>query len=291
MKLSMEIIPIVEKRASKLHLTSDELSGKIDHTLLQPHAGKKAIEKLCEEAAEYRFKCVCVHPYWLRFCRRKLAGTGVALATVVGFPHGLEGAEIKAEEARSAVRRGADEIDMVMNVAAFLDGEHEEVRREVEMVVKAADGLPVKVILETGYLTYEQIEKACSVVRDAGADFVKTSTGFGPLGATVPHVFLMRRSVGRRFGVKAAGGIRSFRDALRMIAAGANRIGTSSGVAIVEGFLREKDSPWPPEVPCNLCPSWVLNPKKVPSPVYEYYLAKCIDCPFIEYRLRLAGGQ
>ncbi|MEM2507885.1 MAG: deoxyribose-phosphate aldolase [Candidatus Hadarchaeales archaeon] len=288
MKISMRMIPRIEKKASRLHLKLEELAGMIDHTLLQPYEGRKAIERLCEEASKYRFRCVCVHPYWLKLSRVKLAGTGVGLATVVGFPHGLEGVEAKVEETRLAIKAGADEIDMVMNIAAFLDGMYTEVEREIEGVVKAADGKVVKVILETGFLTYEQVIKACKIVKSAGADFVKTSTGFGPMGATVLHVFLMRKAVGRDFGVKASGGIRSFRDALRMIAAGANRIGTSAGVAIIEGYKKEKNLAWIPEIPCNLCPSGKLDPK-IPPTLYQYYSEKCIDCPFRKYRLKSKG--
>lgn len=285
MKLSMRMILRVEKKASRLRLEPEKLAKMIDHTLLQPYEGRKAIERLCEEALRYRFKCVCVHPYWLELCRKKLAGSGVGLATVVGFPHGLEGTEAKVEETRLAVKAGVDEIDMVMNIAAFKDGEYAEVEQEIEKVAKASDGRVVKVILETGFLTYEQIIKACKIVKNAGADFVKTSTSFGPMGATVPHVYLMRKAVGKYFGVKASGGIRNFRDALRMVAAGANRIGTSAGVLIVDGYKKEKDLSWTPETPCNLCPSGKLDPK-MPSTIYQYYLEKCVDCPFRKYRLK-----
>jgi deoxyribose-phosphate aldolase len=282
----MEVIKRVEKRASRLRMSSEELAGMIDQTLLQPHEGKAAIERLCREAAEYGFRCVCVHPYWLPLCRRLLAGTGVSLVSVVGFPHGLTTAEGKVEETRRAVRMGADEIDMVMNVGAFRDGRLEEVRREIEGTVMAADGRVVKVIIETCFLTYEQTERASRLVKDAGAHFVKTSTGFGPMGATVPHVFLIRRTVGRSTGVKASGGIRNFRDAIRMIAAGASRIGTSSGPAIIDGHRRSADAAWEPEIPCNLCPSGKPETKKMPPDLYDYYSSRCVNCVFRIYRLK-----
>lgn len=212
------------------------IAGMIDHTLLKPDATTSSIEQLCREAAQYRFATVCVHPYRVELAARQLAGTGVGVTTVVGFPLGSTTSSIKAAEAREALAAGATEIDMVLNIGALKSGDADDVRRDIAAVVEAcgSEGI-VKVILETGYLTEEEKVRACVLCREAGAAFVKTSTGFGPGTATVEDVALMRRTVGPAMGVKAAGGIRDLSAARRMIAAGANRLGTSSGVAIVTG--------------------------------------------------------
>lgn len=193
------------------------------------------IGQLCREAANLHFANVCVNPSWVRLCAGLLAGTDVGVCTVAGFPLGASIGEVKAYEARLAIRDGASEIDMVINIGALKSGMHDHVLEDIQMVRKAAsDGSAgLKVILETALLTQSEIIAACRLARQAGADFVKTCTGFGSEGATPENVSLMRRVVGDSVGVKAAGGIRDLAAVRRMIAAGATRIGTSAGVAIM----------------------------------------------------------
>lgn len=214
-----------------------EIAHLIDHTLLRPHATEPEIRALCAEAREAHFATVCVNPIWAPVAARELAGSGVALCCVVGFPLGASQPEIKALEARRAIREGAREIDMVINVGALLGGDEERVLRDMRAVVEACrDGRAIcKVILETTFLDDDEKRRACLLARRAGAQFVKTSTGFGPGGATVEDVALLAEAVrGSGMGVKAAGGIRSYADACRMIAAGATRLGTSASVRIVQ---------------------------------------------------------
>lgn len=216
-----------------------EVARMIDHTLLKPDATRGEIERLCREAREYRFASVCVNPYWVPLCARLLDGSPVLVCTVIGFPLGATTTKIKAAEARQAVRDGAGEVDMVLNVGAAKDGDWSVVERDVAEVVEAAGRrTTVKVILETCLLTDEQIVKASVACRKAGANFVKTSTGFSKGGATAEHVSLMRRVVGAGMGVKASGGVRSFGDAVSMIESGASRLGASASVAIVGGDSR-----------------------------------------------------
>jgi len=236
MELIMKDILKIQKRSKEIQMSPEELAKIIDHTELNPNTSSESMKKLCEEAKAYHFHSVCVNPFWTRFCANELKGTSVKVSTVVGFPLGQTTSEEKAFETKRAIKEGANEIDMVINVAAFKDKKYDFVRGDIAAVVEAAEGNLVKVILETGYLTYEEIPQACRIVMEAGANFVKNSTGFGTLGATVPHIILMRESVGDNFGVKAAGGIYDFRDALWMIAAGANRIGSSHGVTVVDGY-------------------------------------------------------
>ncbi len=207
----------------------------IDHTLLKPDATSADIERLCDEAAKYGFMAVCVNPVHVEQCVKALAGTGVHIDTVVGFPFGANITPVKMLEASSAIAHGAQEIDMVINVGALRSGRHDEVAHDVRTVRKAcANGVLLKVIIETGYLDDAQKRTACRIALSEGADFVKTSTGFGPGGATPEDVRLMRQVVGPEIGVKAAGGIRDAETFWTMVRAGANRIGTSSGVKIVE---------------------------------------------------------
>ncbi len=212
-----------------------QLARLIDHTLLKPDATKDQIIKLCDEAVRYGFASVCVHPSWVRFCRERLSGCDVMVGTVVGFPLGANTSETKAFETQKAIEDGADEIDMVVNIGRLKSGEYDYVERDIQAVVEAArTRASVKVILETGYLTEDEKIKGACLAKQAGADFVKTSTGFGKAGATVADVALLREVVGGEMGVKAAGGIRDYQTAVKMIEAGANRIGTSSGIAIIE---------------------------------------------------------
>lgn len=214
-----------------------DLAGFIDHTLLKPDATAAEIDRMCAEAIEYRFASVCVNPTWARRVAEALKGSGVVACCVVGFPLGATMPEIKAMEARRAIRDGAREIDMVLNVGALKSADHDLVRRDIAGVAEACHeaGAVCKVILETALLTDEEKVIASQLAVAAKADFVKTSTGFGPGGATVYDVALMREAVGPKIGVKASGGIRSADDVKQMIAAGATRIGASAGVQIVTG--------------------------------------------------------
>jgi len=212
------------------------LASYIDHTALKPDATRSDIVRLCEEARQHQFATVCVNPYWVSAAAELLAGSGVGITTVIGFPLGATSTFAKTAEARDAIAAGATEIDMVLNVGALKSGLYEEVERDVARVAEACKGAAVlKVILETGLLTDEEKVKACELCVAAGADFVKTSTGFGPGGATAADIALMRRTVGPDIGVKASGGVRDAKTARAMIEAGATRIGASASVAIVAG--------------------------------------------------------
>ena len=213
-------------------ITPRELAGILDHTLLRPSATGEEVERLCSEAVAYEFRTVCVNPVLVDRAVRSLEGTAVGVCSVVGIPFGTHLATTKAHEAREAVKDGATEIDMVIGIGALREGDDQAVLDDVRAVVEAAAGRAVKVILETCYLIQEEKVRACILALEGGASFVKTSTGYGPAGATVEDVALMRRTVGEHCGVKAAGGIRTLADALRMIRAGANRLGTSGSVAI-----------------------------------------------------------
>jgi deoxyribose-phosphate aldolase len=210
-----------------------EIASFIDHTLLKPDAIEADIKRLCEEALTYGFASVCVNPCWVPLAHRLLYGTQVKVGTVIGFPLGANTSEVKAFEARTAISAGAQEIDMVINVGALRDGKYEAVKRDIDLVVKASGPLAkLKVILETAYLSDEEKIKGCVLAMEAGADFVKTSTGFGPEGATARDVALMKRVVDGFLGIKAAGGIHSYEQAIEMIEAGATRIGASAGIQI-----------------------------------------------------------
>src|SRR2546423_13929709 len=211
------------------------LARYIDHTLLRPDATAADIERLCREAKEHRFYAVCVNGSWVELARDCLDGTEVKVASVVGFPLGAMDMDVKRFETEAAVDAGAHEIDVVISIGRLKDRDNKYVLRELRDIVEAADERPVKVILETCLLTDEEKIRACKLVVESGAQFVKTSTGFSKGGATLEDVKLLRREVGKDFGVKASGGIRDSVTALAMIEAGATRLGTSNGVAIVEG--------------------------------------------------------
>ena len=215
-------------------LTRGALAALIDHTVLKPETTRADIEKLCHEALHYRFACVCVPPFRVAQAHEILRNSPVRVATVIGFPHGAHRSEIKALEAVRACADGALELDMVMNVGAVKDGNWAVVQTEIEAVVRAAQERIVKVILEICLLSDAEIVRACRVAKEAGALYVKTSTGFAASGAAVERVRLMRETVGSDMGVKASGGIRDRATLEQMVAAGANRIGTSYGVAIIE---------------------------------------------------------
>jgi len=214
-----------------------DLARYIDHTLLKPEATAAQIDVLCDEAMEYRFASVCINPTWVKRAAQRLRGSGVPVCTVIGFPLGATTAEIKAMEARRALRDGAREVDMVINIGALKSGDRDHVLADIEKVVDAAHeaGAICKVIIEAGLLTDEEKVVASSLAKRAKADFVKTSTGFLAGGATVYDVALMRETVGPEMGVKASGGVRTAEEAEDMIAAGATRIGASAGVQIVSG--------------------------------------------------------
>lgn len=210
-----------------------QLAKIIDHTALKADQGEKKIKELCTEAIQYGFYSVCVNPVFVKYAADQLKNSAVKLCSVVGFPLGMNNSKIKALEAKQAILEGADEIDMVINVGALKEERYEFVANDIRSVVENAEDKLVKVILETCYLTEKEIVKACEIAMKAGANFVKTSTGFGSGGAEVRHIRLMRKTVGKDLGVKASGGIRTYEDAVKMIEAGASRIGASSSVKII----------------------------------------------------------
>jgi deoxyribose-phosphate aldolase len=215
---------------------SDGLASLIDHTLLKPDAAKEEIEQLCREALQFCFASVCVNPNWVPLCASMLSGSGVKVCTVIGFPFGAHLPDVKAYEARRAVEQGADEVDMVINIGALKSKDYALVEQDIRGVVKAVGkDTIVKVILETALLTRDEKVMGSSLAKAAGADFVKTSTGFAGGGATVEDIRLMRETVGPELGVKASGGIRTPEDVQKMVAAGATRIGASASVKIVRG--------------------------------------------------------
>lgn len=213
-----------------------DIAQYIDHTVLNADAVKTDIEKICKEAVDYNFKTVCIQPYWVPFVKEELKDSKVGITTVIGFPLGANSSEIKAAEAKQALKDGATEVDMVINIGALKSEDYDTVLSDIQAVVDAVSGKAlVKVIIETALLKKEEKIRASELAKEAGADFVKTSTGFSTAGATVKDIKLMRATVGPDLGVKASGGIRSYEDALAMIESGATRIGASSGIAIVEG--------------------------------------------------------
>ena len=216
---------------------NSNLARMIDHTLLKPDATPDEIAQLCFEARKHLFASVCVNPTWVKLCAQLLQGTPVKVCTVIGFPLGATASEVKAFEAANAIEQGATEIDMVINIGALKARDLDTVARDIYGVVKTSHARQalVKVILETALLNDEDKTIACMICKEAGADFVKTSTGFGGGGATVHDVELMRRVVGPELGVKASGGVRTYEDATSMIKAGATRIGASAGVKIIQG--------------------------------------------------------
>jgi deoxyribose-phosphate aldolase len=220
------------------------VASMIDHTLLKPDATRQNIEDLCREAAQFRFATVCVNPFWVKLCAGLLGGAGVGVCSVVGFPLGATTADVKEHETRRVIFDGAREVDMVINVGALKSGELRVVERDIEAVTTPCRecGVLSKVIIEAALLTDDEKVTACTLAKAAGADYVKTSTGFGPGGATAADVALMRRVVGSEMGVKAAGGVRDLDSVKAMIAAGATRVGASAGVKIVQQARAETPS-------------------------------------------------
>lgn len=218
------------------------IASYIDHTLLKPESTKEQVIQLCKEAAEYEFASVCVNPSYVETAAAELKDSKVKVCTVIGFPLGASTSETKAFETKDAIAKGAEEIDMVVNIGAIKSGDSELVKKDIQAVVEAAKGKAiVKVIIEASLLTDEEKVLASRLSKEAGADFVKTSTGFSTGGATVADVKLMRETVGADLGVKASGGVRSLEDVQGMIDAGASRIGASSGVQIMQGLKSDSD--------------------------------------------------
>ncbi len=234
-----EIIAAGASRVSaseKLTKIDPNIAALIDHTILKPEATRNDVIKICREAREYRFASVCINPYWVPLVKAELSGSPVKVCTVVGFPLGATSTEAKVAETAAALRAGAQEIDMVINVGALRSGDTDAVKSDIQAVVRVAHeaGAIVKVILETALLDDTQKTVASKICKSAGADFVKTSTGFSTAGATAHDIALMRAAVGPNIGVKASGGIRTLQDVQAMTAAGATRIGASASVKIVE---------------------------------------------------------
>lgn len=215
------------------------LNKYIDHTVLKADTPKAKVQQIIDEAIQYDFMSVCINPTWVSFAAEKLAATDVKVCTVIGFPLGANMSAVKAFEASEAIKNGADEVDMVINIGAAKDGDWDLVESDIQAVVDASGDVLTKVIIETSLLTDEEKVKACQAAIRAGADFVKTSTGFSTAGATVADIALMRQTVGPDLGVKASGGVRSIADAQAMIDAGATRLGTSNGVDIMKGNVAD----------------------------------------------------
>lgn len=223
-------------------MATTNVAAMIDHTLLKPEATKQQIESLCQEAKKYKFASVCVNPTWVSTAKELLKGSGVMVCTVIGFPLGATTSETKAFETKNAIENGAEEVDMVINIGALKDHNDELVEKDIRAVVEAAKGKAhTKVIIETSLLTKEEKVRACELSVKAGADFVKTSTGFSTGGATAEDIALMRETVGPDVGVKASGGVRNTEDVQKMIEAGATRIGASASIAIVNGLTVSSD--------------------------------------------------
>ncbi|MDW7693393.1 deoxyribose-phosphate aldolase [Flammeovirgaceae bacterium SG7u.111] len=214
----------------------EKINTYIEHTLLSPEISSKKVETLAKEAITHGFHGICIPPYWVKKAKREVEGSEVKIVTVIGFPLGYQITSVKVAEIQKAIADGAGEIDMVLNLGAFRENPAGWAKPDVAACAKACHEaeVPLKVILETAYLSDEEIKAACFLCKEAGADFVKTSTGFAPAGAKAEHIKLMRESVGEQLGIKASGGVKTLSDALAMIEAGADRIGTSSGVAIVK---------------------------------------------------------
>ena len=216
-----------------------DIARFIDHTLLKPDATEEMIENLCNEAKKYNFYAVCINPYYVKLAKNILRNSNVKIATVIGFPLGANTSKIKALEAEESIKDGADELDMVINIAALKNKDYDKVKEDIEEVVKKAKGNAlVKVIIETCLLTEDEKVRACNLSLEAGANFVKTSTGFNGKGATVEDIRLIKSVVGDKMKIKASGGIRDYETAIKMIEAGANRIGASSSVKIVQDSIK-----------------------------------------------------
>ena len=232
----------MEESVTPTSMNAKELASHIDHTLLKPDAVASDIQRLCAEACEFHFFGVCIHGSWVSFARNILSGTDIRIISVAGFPLGAASTYAKCFETAEALNNGASEIDVVLNIGRLKQKDDGYVESELSEILRIASGRPVKVIIETCLLTREEKIRACLLVANSGAAFVKTSTGFGPGGATVADVELLRQYAGPGTAVKASGGIRDFRTALAMLNAGASRLGTSSSVAIIETTIIPKEN-------------------------------------------------
>ncbi len=234
-------------QASSDALDVASLAGMIDHTLLKPDATRTQIKNLCAEARQYGFASVCVNPTWVTVCAQELAGSSVKVCTVIGFPLGATPTDVKVFEAEKAITQGATEVDMVINIGALKDGNLDLVEADIQAVAAAAHrhAALTKVIIETVFLTDDEKISACQLAKKAGADFVKTSTGFLGGGANAHDIALMRQTVGPKMGVKASGGVRTYEDAAAMVQAGATRIGASAGIKIIQGPSAKTPAPQP----------------------------------------------
>ncbi len=282
----------IDYKAFKINVTPQQIAQLIDHTKLSAWEGPGSIKSLCKEAIQHNFYSVCVNSSYVSLAAEILEKSNVKVCSVVGFPLGMMDSESKAFETKKAVKDGAEEIDMVINVGRLKNGEEDYVQSDIESVVSAADKALVKVIIETCYLTDEEKVKACLLSKDAGAHFVKTSTGFGAYGAFPYDLKLMRKTVGPNVGLKAAGGIRNFTDAARAIIAGGNilnplkfRIGASAGINIINNlkWLSLSDNWIIDEIPCHLCPVRAVAFGKMSEAHYSYHKEKCQVCEYIQY--------
>jgi len=226
----------------KILETPEKLAKMIDHTNLKPDATLKDMEKLCDEAQKYGFATVCVNPANVKYASNLLEKTDIKVCTVIGFPFGANTSKIKFFEAKDAIASGASELDMVINIGALKSGLYDELKKDIDGVIVASEGAVVKVIIETGALTDEEIVKVSEIVKESGADFIKTSTGIGYPGARIKDIMLIRKTLGASVNVKASGGIKDLKTALDMIKAGATRIGTSSGIKIMEEMEKIRES-------------------------------------------------
>jgi deoxyribose-phosphate aldolase len=282
----------IEYKAFKIDVTPQEIAQLIDHTKLSPWEGPEKIKSLCKEAIQHHFYSVCLNSCYIPLAVEILEGTNIKVCSVVGFPLGSMDTESKACETKKVVQEGAHEVDMVINVGMLKNKEDRYVQADIEAVVSAADKALVKVIIETCYLTDEEKIRACELAKDAGAHFVKTSTGFGAYGAFPYDIRLMRTTVGSNMGVKAAGGIKNFADAARAIIAGGSildplkfRIGASAGINIINNlkWMTLSDDWSIDEIPCRLCPVRAAVFGKMSEDHYSYHKEKCFTCQFKEY--------
>ena len=282
----------IDYKAFKLKITPEKLARLIDHTKLNAWEEPSSIKNLCTEALNYNFFSVCINSSYVPLAAELLQDSEIKVCSVVGFPLGIMETDSKAHETKRVVKNGAQEVDMVINVGKLKSGDKKFVQDDIEAVVSASEEALVKVIIETCYLTDEEKVKACEICKDAGADFVKTSTGFGAYGAFPYDIKLMRNVVGSSFGIKAAGGIRNFIDAARAIIAGGSildpdkfRIGASAGINIINNLKwMSLSNDWIiDEVPCRLCPVRAATFGKMAENHYSYLKNKCQDCDYIKF--------
>ncbi len=284
----------IEYKAFQLEITPEEIAQLIDHTKLNAWEGPEAIKNLCREAIQYNFYSVCLNSCYVSLAAETLQNTDIKVCSVVGFPLGAMESRSKAWETQQAVENGAHEIDMVINVGMLKSQQEKYVKADIEDVVSAADSALVKVIIETCYLTDEEKIKACELSKESGADFVKTSTGFGAYGAFPYDINIMRKIVGPNMGVKAAGGIKNFADAARAILANGNiidplkfRLGASAGINIINNmkWLSLSDNWVIDEIPCRLCPVRATTFGKMSESQYSYHKSRCHMCQYKQYNL------